>query len=148
MSGNIKLQAKTLTSYRRKVLQAYNSRPEGETDAQFCRHFRIKVEVLRIWQELAGQELAKELETLAKKGRDRVPSAKTGTPHGYAEKDFRQECAEVIELTCGGRLDDTMQARRLNTRCELARYRLLQKIASFSSSDKNYRRFTRIEGML
>jgi hypothetical protein len=96
MSENLKLQARTITSYRRKVLQAYNSHPDGETDAQFCKHFRIKVEELRIWQELAGQELAKELETLARKGRDRI-ATKANRDHGYTGKDFRQECAEVCE---------------------------------------------------
>ena len=66
----------------------------------------------------------------------------------YSSKEFYAECAKVIELTGGGRITEKLYPHKRYIPCELARYRLLQKIASTPNSDISYRLFTRIRGEL
>jgi len=49
--------ASKLTSYRRKALSYYNSRPAGMSDQVFCKAYRIKEEDLKSWITLAGLEI-------------------------------------------------------------------------------------------
>lgn len=152
-----KAKAKTLTSYRRWILKAYNAKSAEMSDEGFCKRHRIKLQELKAWQWLAGQELAAELNEMAhveraevgKKTAETRAAAQAREKHKwYSSRDFYEECAKVIEVTSGGRVREHIGGQSKNYRCELARYRLLQKIASLPSSDRNYRRFTRMRGEL
>jgi hypothetical protein len=157
--------AKTLTSYRRWILRAYNSESKELSDAEFCKQHRIKVYELRVWQELAGQELMVKLRGMEaaeyaeparpKRSESRSiekqgSSEKNGIPKGstYSRKEFHAECAKIIELTGGGRVNDRIKGNGYHILCELARYRLLQKVASLSSTERHYRLFTKLRGQL
>jgi hypothetical protein len=139
--------AKTLTSYRRWILKVYNAKPEAMSDAEFCKRHRIKVRELCVWQRLAGQELELRLKEM-RRVEEAVVKVKEKSRMHFDRRDFVHECARVIELTAGGRVQDEMTHTKSFYRCELARYRLLQIIASLPSSDRNYRRFTRLRSKL
>jgi hypothetical protein len=134
--------AKTLTSYRRWILKVYNTKPKTMSDAEFCKRHRIKVQGLCVWQRLAGQELELRLKEM-RAVEETVVNVKEKSRIPFDRRAFVHECARVIELTAGGRVQDEMAHTKSFYRCELARYRLLQIIASLPSSDRNYRRFTR-----
>ncbi len=138
--------AKILTSYRRMILRAYNAKPAEMTDAMYCKRHKIKLHELRAWQKLAGQQLAVELKEM--RATERIVVTPQSQNTQYSSKEFYAECAKVIELTGGGRITEKLYPHKRYIPCELARYRLLQKIASLPNSDRNYRRFTRIRDEL
>ena len=138
--------AKILTSYRRMILRAYNAKPAEMTDAIYCKRHKIKLHELRAWQKLAGQQLAVELQEM--RTSERIVVTPQSQNAQYSSKEFYAECAKVIELTGGGRVIENLSPHKRYVPCELARYRLLQKIASIPNSDISYRLFTRIRGEL
>ena len=138
--------AKFLTSYRRMILRAYNAKPAEMTDAIYCKRHKIKLHELRAWQKLAGQQLAVELQEM--RTSERIVVTPQSQNAQYSSKEFYAECAKVIELTGGGRVIENLSPHKRYVPCELARYRLLQKIASIPNSDISYRLFTRIRGEL
>jgi len=101
---------------------------------------------LRAWQKLAGQLLAVELKEM--RTTERIVITPQSQNACYSSKEFYAECAKVIELTGGGRIAEKLYPHERYIPCEIARYRLLQKIASLPNSNRNYRRFTRIRGEL
>jgi len=139
--------AKKLTSYRRWILKAYNAESAKVTDEEFCKQHRIKKSELHVWQVLAGQELAEKLKEL-KVSEQILAKRSAQRSIETASRDFYEECAKVIEITGGERKQRKTERSTWQHRCERARYRLLQKIASLPVSDSNYRRFTRMRGEL
>jgi len=83
---------------------------------------------LRAWQKLAGQQLAVELKEM--RTTERIVVTPQSQNARYSSKEFYSECAKVIELTGGGRITENLSPHKQHVPCELARYRLLQKIAS------------------
>ncbi len=128
-------QPKTLTYYRRWILTQYNAKPRDMSDAAFCRKYQLKVEHLRFWQQLAGQELSTKLRTMGAVEKTITPERYSHTRETYYRaKTFQEECANIIEITSGGRPSEKGSIRKRDAYCELTRYRLLQRIAALPSN--------------
>ena len=128
------LQPKTLTCYRRWILAQYNAKPKEMSEAAFCRKYQLKVDHLRFWLQLAGQELSTKLRTMEAAGKTIKPECAFHTRETYySDITFQEECAKIIEITSGGRPSEKASLRKSDAYCELTRYRLLQRIAALPS---------------
>ena len=105
-SNQIEPTAKVLTSYRRMILRAYNAKPSEMTDVMYCKRHKIKMQELRAWQKLAGQQLAVELKEM--RTTERIVVAPQSQNAHYSSKEFYSECAEGVRGHGGDRKSTTL----------------------------------------